>query len=341
MKERTYAIERAFLSPYASFSEKTKGRDREEPPCPMRTDFQRDRDRIIYCNAFKRLKNKTQVFFAPEGDHYITRLTHTMDVSQIARSIARELSLNEDLAEAIALGHDLGHTPFGHVGERVLNRLSPFGFRHSEQSVRVVETIEKDGQGLNLTFEVRDGMLHHGKDGTPATLEGKAVSYADRIAYINHDLTDAIRAGVVSEEEIPSEIAEVLGHDPSARINTAISSIVKESLGKPFVRMGEDVAIASDLLRSFMFEKVYYPANKTMQDKAEQWLSELYFYFIDRPEDMPDYYLGIANVFGTDRAVCDYLSGMTDRYVEKIYGEKVGNGKNVPSRVHARTQTTE
>ena len=194
LKERTYAIEEQFLSPYATKSKQTKGRCREEKPCAMRTDFQRDRDRIIYCKAFRRLKNKTQVFFSPEGDHYITRLTHTLDVAQIARSLARALALNEDLAEATALGHDLGHTPFGHSGERILNKLAPGGFRHNEQSVRVVDVLEKDGAGLNLTFEVRDGILNHRKSGNPATLEGRCVSIADRIAYINHDLDDAIRA---------------------------------------------------------------------------------------------------------------------------------------------------
>src|SRR5699024_1932261 len=203
MKEKTYEKEDLFLSPYAQKSKKTRGRAREEAPCPMRTDFQRDRDRIIYSKAFLRLKNKTQVFYAPDGDHYMSRLTHTLDVSQIARSAARCLALNEDLAEAIALGHDLGHTPFGHVGERVLNRLTSGGFRHSEQSLRVVDVLEKDGKGLNLTFEVRDGILNHTKSGNPATLEGKVVSLADRIAYINHDIEDSVRAGFLSLDELP------------------------------------------------------------------------------------------------------------------------------------------
>ncbi|MBO4989079.1 MAG: deoxyguanosinetriphosphate triphosphohydrolase [Clostridia bacterium] len=340
MKERTYAIERQFLSPFAAFSERTRGRDFLEDPCPMRTDYQRDRDRIVYCNAFKRLKNKTQVFFAPEEDHTITRLTHTMDVSQIARSIARELSLNEDLTEAIALGHDLGHTPFGHVGERVLNGLSPFGFRHNEQSVRVVESIERDGRGLNLTFEVRDGILHHTKQGTPATLEGKAVSLADRIAYINHDITDAIRAGVIREDDLPREVVSVLGDTPSKRINAAISSIVRESTGQNFVRMEERVESASETLRAFMFERVYYPANKNMQERAEEMLTSLYRLFLQKPDLMPASYLDIGAIFGTDRAVCDYLSGMTDRYVETVYRFHQSNG-NLSTGVHAGTQTTE
>ena len=222
MKEKTYEKERAFLSPYATKSYESKGRLREEPACPMRTDFQRDRDRIIYSKAFLRLKNKTQVFFAPDGDHYMSRLTHTLDVSQIARSLARCLSLNEDLAEAIALGHDLGHTPFGHVGERVLASLNPAGFRHSEQSLRVVDVLEKDGKGLNLTFEVRNGIVNHTKSGHPATLEGAAVSLADRIAYINHDIDDAIRAGIIREEDLPADAVKVFGRDTSERINAAI-----------------------------------------------------------------------------------------------------------------------
>lgn len=331
MKERTYAIERRFLSKYATRSDASRGRDREETPCPMRTDFQRDRDRIIYCNAFKRLKNKTQVFFAPEGDHYITRLTHTMDVSQIARSIARELALNEDLTEAIALGHDLGHTPFGHVGERVLDSLSPHGFRHNEQSVRVVEYIEKDGKGLNLTFEVRDGILNHTKRGHPATLEGQAVSLADRIAYINHDISDALRAGVIRNEDLPEDVVKILGNSPSKRINTAISSIVESSLDQPFVRMGGEVAAASEKLRAFMFERVYHDANRSMQEKAERMLSALYERFIAEPRRMPETYVALAERFSEERAVCDYLSGMTDRYIEMIYEREGDYGENVSS----------
>ena len=220
-------------------------RARAEAPCEFRTDFQRDRDRIIYSNSFKRLKNKTQVFFAPEGDHYITRLTHTLDVAQISRSIARALSLNEDLAEAIALGHDLGHTPFGHVGERVLDKLSPTGFEHNIQSLRVVDVIEKEGRGLNLTEEVRDGILQHKSTGHPATLEGAAVSLADRIAYINHDIEDAIRAGILKDSELPQSAVATLGHATRERINTAITDIYTQSLGQPFVRMSEKVAAAT------------------------------------------------------------------------------------------------
>lgn len=315
IKERTYAIEDAFLSPYACKSKDTLGRDREEEPCVMRTEFQRDRDRIIYCKSFRRLKNKTQVFFSPEGDHYITRLTHTLDVSQIARSIARTLSLNEDLAEAIALGHDLGHTPFGHSGERILDKLVPAGFRHNEQSVRVVEVLEKDGRGLNLTKEVKDGILNHPKSGTPATLEGKCVSYADRVAYINHDLDDAIRAGILTENDVPSSVKKILGNTSKERINTAISSIYRNSAGKNFVKMESEVEEASERLRSFMFERVYLsPTAKGEEEKAERMLTETYLYFVRNPEKLPPSYLKFLDKFSKEQVVCDYLSSMTDRY---------------------------
>ena len=252
LKEKTYAMEQAFFSPYAAYSHDTRGRDRNEPPCAMRTEYQRDRDRLVYCKSFRRLKNKTQVFFSPEGDHYVTRLTHTLDVAQIARSIARALSLNEDLAEAIALGHDLGHTPFGHSGERILNNLAPNGFEHNVQSLRVVEILEKDGKGLNLTFEVRDGILNHKKSGKPVTLEGKCVSLADRIAYINHDLDDAVRAGILKYKDIPKEISGVLGVGSRERINTAITSVYNRSKGKNLVEMDPEVERASEKLREFM-----------------------------------------------------------------------------------------
>lgn len=285
----------------------------------MRTDFQRDRDRIIYSKSFLRLKNKTQVFFAPDGDHYMSRLTHTLDVSQIARSIARGLSLNEDLAEAIALGHDLGHTPFGHVGERVLAKLSPSGFKHSDQSLRVVDVLEKDGKGLNLTFEVRDGIVNHTKNGRPSTLEGAAVSLADRIAYINHDIEDAIRAGFLQEEELPRDAVEVFGRDTSQRINSAILDIFYHSNGQPYVRMSEEKAEALDRLRSFMFERVYERSNKLIQESAERMLTELYTYFTDRYEELPPLYYAVLERDGVDRAVCDYLSSMTDKYAISVF----------------------
>lgn len=318
MKEKTYEKERAFLAPYAKKSYESQGRLREERPCAMRTDFQRDRDRIIYSKSFLRLKNKTQVFFAPDGDHYMSRLTHTLDVSQIARSISRCLSLNEDLAEAIALGHDLGHTPFGHVGERVLNKLCPTGFRHNEQSLRVVEVLEKDGKGLNLTFEVRDGILNHTKSGNPATLEGVAVSLADRIAYINHDIEDAIRAGVIKEEELPADAIKAFGKSTSERINTAILDIVEESDGKAQVKMSAARANALNELRSFMFEHVYEHANKLIQETAERMLSELYGYFVSRPQELPRQYAATAQT-DIPRAVCDYLSSMTDKYAIAVF----------------------
>ena len=318
MKKKTYEKEDAFLSPHAKKSAETAGRLREEEPCVMRTEFQRDRDRVIYSKAFLRLKNKTQVFFAPDGDHYMSRLTHTLDVSQIARSIARCLSLNEDLAEAIALGHDLGHTPFGHIGERVLNSLSPHGFRHSEQSLRVVDVLEKDGKGLNLTFEVRDGILNHPKSGRPATLEGVAVSLADRIAYINHDIEDAIRAGFLKEEELPRDAVREFGTDTRTRINTAIVDIFNESNGKPYVRMSEQRQKALDGLRTFMFEHVYERANKLIQESAERMLRNLYTYFTERPEELPPLYLSTAET-DVPRAVCDYLSSMTDKYAISVF----------------------
>jgi dGTPase len=318
MKEITYEKERKFLSPYAKKSEESAGRLREEPSCGMRTEFQRDRDRIIYSKSFLRLKNKTQVFFAPDGDHYMSRLTHTLDVSQIARSLARCLSLNEDLTEAIALGHDLGHTPFGHVGERVLDRLCPTGFKHSVQSLRVVDALEKDGRGLNLTFEVRNGIVNHTKSGNPATLEGAAVSLADRIAYINHDIEDAIRAGLLREEELPEEAVKVFGRDTSARINTAILDIYEESKGKPYVRMSGERGKALDQLRSFMFERVYEHANKLIQESAERMLANLYTYFTDRPEELPAQYAETA-LTDVPRAVCDYLSSMTDKYAIGVF----------------------
>lgn len=315
LREKTYKIERAFLSPYATFSEKTKGREREEEPCAMRTDFQRDRDRLIYCKSFRRLKNKTQVFFSPEGDHYITRLTHTLDVAQISRSIARALSLNEDLAEAIALGHDLGHTPFGHSGERILRSLCSLGFEHNEQSLRVVDVLEKDGRGLNLTFEVRDGIVNHKKSGKPATLEGKCVSLADRIAYINHDLNDAVRAGILSLDDVPKEIFEVLGKTSKQRINTAILSIYKNSDGINDVKMDKDVETASENLRSFMFKQVYYSSTaKREEEKAERMLTEMYVYYMEHVEELPETYVDLLENYPREQVVCDYLSSMTDRY---------------------------
>lgn len=319
VRERIFDSEEKFFSPYAMKSKDTKGRAREEKRCNFRTDFQRDRDRIIYSNSFKRLKNKTQVFFAPEGDHYITRLTHTFDVSQIARSIARCLQLNEDLAEAIALGHDLGHTPFGHVGERVLAKLCPLGFEHNLQSLRVVDVIEKDGRGLNLTWEVRNGIVHHKSTGNPATLEGAAVSLADRIAYINHDIEDAIRAGVLKEKDLPQSAVKVLGRETKTRINTAITDIYENSYGTDQVKMSDRVMNATNELRSFMFENVYELANKSIQERAERMLTQLYGYFTAHTEKLPKIYHRLLEKDGVERVVCDYLSGMTDRYAIGVF----------------------
>ncbi len=320
MKQKTYEKEAAFLSPYATKSEATRGRQRAEEPCAMRTEFQRDRDRIVYSKAFLRLKNKTQVFFAPDGDHYMSRLTHTLGVSQIARSIARELSLNEDLAEAIALGHDLGHTPFGHIGERVLDALCPGGFRHNEQSLRVVDRLERDGAGLNLTYEVRDGILNHTRKGTPCTLEGAAVSLADRIAYVNHDIEDAVRAGLIRADELPERAVKELGRATSRRIHTAILDICETSAGKPYVRMSADKQEALEELRTFMFERVYEHVNELMQESAERMLRALYTYFAERPEALPPLYRATAE-HDVPRAVCDYISSMTDRYAVNVFKE--------------------
>ena len=319
VREQICANEEKFLSVYAKRSADTPGRVREETRCDFRTDFQRDRDRIIYSNSFKRLKNKTQVFFAPEGDHYITRLTHTLDVAQIARSIARTLSLNEDLAEAIALGHDLGHTPFGHVGERVLAKLAERGFLHNEQSLRVVDRIEKDGRGLNLTYEVRDGILQHKSSGKPATLEGEAVSIADRIAYINHDIEDAIRAGILKAEDLPRGAVETLGGITKERINTAIADIYATSKGKPFVRTSDEVTKAIKELRSFMFERVYELANKSIQERSERMLTQMFAYFMKHEDKLPKPYLRLLEKDDKEQVVCDYISGMTDRYAIGVF----------------------
>ena len=319
VRERVCENENRILSPYAKKSAETAGRAREEAPCSFRTEFQRDRDRIIYSNSFKRLKNKTQVFFAPEGDHYITRLTHTFDVSQIARSVSRSLALNEDLAEAIALGHDLGHTPFGHVGEKVLNKLSSHGFMHNEQSVRVVDVIEKGGRGLNLTQEVRDGILEHKSSGKPATLEGMAVSLADRIAYINHDIEDAIRAGLLTEEDLPKAAVERLGKRTKERINTAIADIYENSYGKPYVCMSDEVMDATNELRTFMFARVYDYSNVIIQERAERMLTQMFEYFMQHTDKLPTPYLKLLDSWDKERVVCDYLSGMTDRYAISVF----------------------
>ena len=317
IREEQEKREHLIFSPYASFSDESRGRDRDEEPCPMRTIYHRDRDRIIHCKTFRRLKHKTQVFLAPEGDHYRTRLTHTLEVAQIARSIARALNLNEDLTEAIALGHDLGHTPFGHAGERTLNSLCPMGFAHYKQSIRVVEFLEKDGQGLNLTWEVRDGILNHRTSGNPSTLEGKAVRLSDKIAYINHDIDDGIRAGILKESDIPSEYTDVLGNSTKERLNTMISDIIMNSIGKNDLVMSEAVHKAMTELRKFMFESLYLnPTAKSEEAKADKLITELYRYYVANTDKLPDTYKRFITEFDErpEQVVCDYIAGMSDQY---------------------------
>jgi dGTPase len=319
LKDITYKIEAEYLSPFAAKSENTRGRARPEEPSDTRTDYQRDRDRIIHSKSFRRLKNKTQVFLSPEGDHYRTRLTHTMEVAQIARSIARLLRLNEDLCEAIALGHDLGHTPFGHAGEKTLSRLTGGYFKHNEQSLRVVDLLENDGAGLNLTREVRDGIVNHKTGTAPATLEGYAVMFADKIAYINHDIDDALRAGVLRAEEIPENLTEILGKSSSMRINTMIMAIYSNSFGKNTVDMEKTVKAATFGLRDFLFERVYRDNEaKSEEEKADRMTELLYAYFLANPDKLPALYAKVSG--GNDSvAVCDYISSMTDRYSVHIF----------------------
>lgn len=317
IRESTEEWEKQYLSPYAALSADSRGRDREEPSCDIRPVYQRDRDRILHCKAFRRLKHKTQVFLTPQGDHYRTRLTHTLEVSQIARTIARALRLNEDLTEAIALGHDLGHTPFGHAGERALNQVCSEGFTHYEQSVRIVEKLEKQGRGLNLTWEVRDGILNHQMNTRAATLEGRVVRYADKIAYINHDVDDAIRGGIIREEEIPDVYTEILGHSTRERLNLLIHDIVEQSQNRPDIRMSEDVEFAFRGLRKYMFDSVYTnPKAKGEESKAENIVKELFRYYLEYPELLSNEYIERMWQAGQtqERSVCDYISGMTDQY---------------------------
>lgn len=317
IREQLEQNEDIILSPYASHSRESRGRDREEAKCDMRTEYQRDRDRIIHSKSFRRLKHKTQVFLAPEGDHYRTRLTHTLEVSQIARSISKALRLNEDLTEAIALGHDLGHTPFGHAGERVLNDVCSFGFAHYRQSVRIVEKLEKDGQGLNLTWEVRDGIINHRTSGKPSTMEGKVVRLSDKIAYINHDIDDAIRAGILTENDIPMEYRDVLGHTTKERLNTLIRDIVNNSMDKDDIIMSDKVGLAMHELRAFMFEYVYKnPVAKGQEAKAENMLKELFMYYLNHIDKLPAEYRYYVDELGEEpeRVVCDYIAGMSDQY---------------------------
>lgn len=321
IREQLERLEEEILSPYAAKSGKSKGRMYPHELCEIRTEFQRDRDKILHCKSFRRLKHKTQVFISPEGDHYRTRLTHTLEVSQIARTIARALRLNEDLTEAISLGHDLGHTPFGHTGERLLNTISTNGFKHNEHSLRVVDILE-GGKGLNLTWEVRDGILNHTKSGKPGTLEAKIVSISDRIAYINHDIDDAIRAKIISEEELPEDCTKVLGNSHKSRINTMIRDVIYNSMDKPQVSMSDPISQATDDLRSFMFDRVYVDSSAKAEDvKAMYVLKELYNYFMEYPHTLPEEYFKHILNFGEEQAVCDYIAGMTDRYAIRTFHE--------------------
>ena len=308
------------LSPRACLSVRSMGREHATTPCPMRTEFQRDRDRILHSKAFRRLKYKTQVFLSPEGDHYRTRLTHTLEVSQIARTIARCLRLNEDLTEAIALGHDLGHTPFGHIGERALDELMPEGFRHNEQSLRVVEVLESEGSGLNLTAETRNGILCHSGAQFPQSLEGQCVRRADRIAYLNHDLDDALRGGVLREFELPADCLKVLGPTHGERINNMIADIVENSQSGDLLQMSPMMQSAMDGLREFMFERVYRDKWRADEERrCEGVIRQLFQYYSEHPGEMPEEFVLIGYREGTARAVCDFLSCMTDRYAIRTY----------------------
>jgi dGTPase len=321
IRENLEQWEKDYLSPYAALSVNSKGRLKDEEQCDIRPVFQRDRDRIIHCKSFRRLKDKTQVFLSPEGDHYRTRLTHTLEVSQNARTIAKALKLNEDLVEAIALGHDLGHTPFGHAGERALNRACPFGFEHSAQSVRTVDLIEKNGQGLNLTYETRDGILNHQTSGRPHTLEGKVVRFSDKIAYIHHDMDDAVRAGILTESDVPKNIQEILGSTPGERLDHFIHDIITNSMGKNDIIMSEQVSKAMKDLREFMFESVYTnPLAKSEEGKAEVLMETLYHHFLKNIDEMPEEFLNLISIGEPrEKVVCDYVGAMSDRYAIAVY----------------------
>ncbi|MCR5691948.1 MAG: deoxyguanosinetriphosphate triphosphohydrolase [Eubacterium sp.] len=322
IRERMEQREHAILSPYAAFSDQSRGRDVFEEPCDLRPVYQRDRDRILHSKAFRRLKGKTQVFLAPEGDHYRTRMTHTLEVSQNARTVAKALNLNEDLTEAIALGHDMGHTPFGHAGERVLNAICPGGFRHQAQSVRVVELLEKDGRGLNLTWEVRDGILNHSTSGRPATLEGKIVRICDKIAYVNSDIDDAIRGKVIREEDIPEIYKEKLGYTLRERLNTLIHDIIRSSINKNDIIQSQEMEEALKGLRQFMFDHVYINSvAKEEEKKAEYMIRLLYDHYVDNPQELPAEYFERAEgqKDPIERIVCDFIAGMTDRYAVKTF----------------------
>lgn len=322
IREQLEQREHDVLSPYASFSDESLGRDFHDEPCDIRPVYQRDRDRILHSKAFRRLKGKTQVFLAPEGDHYRTRMTHTLEVSQNARTIAKALRLNEDLTEAIALGHDLGHTPFGHAGERMLNDIVPGGFSHQEQSVRIVEILEKDGEGLNLTKEVRDGILNHSTKGNPMTLEGKIVRICDKIAYVNSDIDDAIRGQIIREEDIPREYTDILGDTLRKRLDTLIHDMIISSQGVNDICQSDEVEKALSGLRKYMFENVYVsPVAKGEETKAQYVVEQLYYYYLEHLDSLPLEYNKMLkkDLFPKERVVCDFVAGMTDRYAVHCY----------------------
>ena len=313
------------LSPYAAHSGHSRGRERQEEECDVRTVYQRDRDRILHCKAFRRMKDKTQVFLAPQGDHYRNRLTHTLEVSQIARTIAKALRLNEDLVEAIALGHDLGHTPVGHAGEKALDEIHPGGFAHYRQSIRVVQVLEKNGEGLNLTWEVRDGILNHRISGNPSTMEGQVVRLADKLAYIHHDMDDAQRAGIITEDDIPVTLRMLLGYTTRERLNTFVHDIIESSMEKNHIEMSSEIYEAMMDLRKIMFQNVYdHPEAKKEEKKAIKMLKKLYTYYIENPDEMSAEYRQLMKKGESKtQVVCDYLAGMTDQYsmakFRKIY----------------------
>ncbi|PKM52365.1 MAG: deoxyguanosinetriphosphate triphosphohydrolase [Firmicutes bacterium HGW-Firmicutes-7] len=323
LREQQEELETKILSPYASLSKNSKGREVEEDFCDIRNAYQRDRDRIIHSKAFRRLKHKTQVFIAPEGDHYRTRLTHTLEVAQIGRTIARALRVNEDLTEAIALGHDLGHTPFGHAGEYALDEICSEGFRHYQQSLRVVEKLENKGQGLNLTWEVRDGILNHPTKGKPSTLEGQIIRLSDKIAYINHDIDDAIRGKILDVKDLPSIYTDVLGKTSRDRISNLIHDIVNNSMNESIIKMSQDMEAAMKELRVFMFTNVYIGSKaKDHEDKAKNMLMQLFLYFKEKPHILPPEYIDMIEIEEEpiERVVCDYVAGMTDTYaIRKFY----------------------
>lgn len=319
IREQYEERERTLLAPQATVSAESRGRAFPIDIDDIRTEFQRDRDRILHSKSFRRLKHKTQVFISPEGDHYRTRLTHTLEVSQIARTIARALRLNEDLTEAIALGHDLGHTPFGHTGERLLNNLSQNGFKHSRHSLRVVEVLE-GGTGLNLTWEVRDGIANHTKSGKPHTLEGQVVNLSDRIAYINHDIDDALRARIITKADLPAACIQRLGEGQSARINAMIRDVIANSRNLTAIRMSPMIAEATENLRDFMFARVYVDSQaKSEEKKAMHVLQELFQYFMAHPGELPPENRESIGQYGEEQVVCDYIAGMTDRYAMTVY----------------------